>query len=466
MGIFNYNDFLINEALVALSNDIISKLKKVSDILTDNDKEWVDKIIDKSGDNIESSKLDDRNSYFFDLTDDPKYFDMEITKPLSSSIQSFKVGRALKILAPDIPADILSNITSALQSQLDYEIKVVDGNQIIEYYNYDNISPEGTLGRSCMNNMDDEFFFLYSKNDEVVKLAILLDEDEVLLSRALLWKTNIGWIMDRIYYSSDKYEYLFKDWAKENNYILKEEIEDKTGDIKIQLKKSEFEYYPYLDTFKYICLNLNQLSNDDIFGDEDEVGLLESTDGEITPYRNLKLRYQAFHDLSEARWSRDLTAFINYSIDYDKWLDDFISEEMEQFYNYPKDFIDVYGGYIKYNFDKLSLDDIDKDITKDNLSEMIMDFHENYTSKYEDVLDRVIRLRYSKEEGYVSWVDWHDEIYGGEIGSYNSLSKREKDFYDNFMRRYCSIDILNKNLSELYETNYDTYERILYKIGY
>lgn len=138
MKIFHYNEFLINEAVVALSNDIISKLKKVSDLLTDKDKEWVDKIIDKSGENIKSNKLDDKNAYFFDLTDDPKYFDMDIKKPLSSSIQSFKVGRALKIMVPDIPADILSNITSALQSQLDYEIKLVEG--IDSYRNwYENV---------------------------------------------------------------------------------------------------------------------------------------------------------------------------------------------------------------------------------------------------------------------------------------------------------------------------------------
>ena len=74
-------------------------------------------------------------------------------------------------------------------------------------------------------------------------------------------------------------------------------------------------------------------------------------------------------------------------------------------------------------------------------------------------------MRYSKEEGYISWADWHDDIYGGEIGSYQNLSKRGKEFYDNFIRRYCNLDILEENLRKLYNENYTNYERIVYKIA-
>ena len=468
MEIFNYNKFLINEAVVALSNDVISKLKKVSDLLTDKDREWVDKIIDKSGENIESNKLDDRNAYFFDLTDDPKYFDMDITKPLSSSIQSFKVGRALKIMAPDIPTDILSNITSALQSQLDYEIKLVEGDEIILYYTYgNNIDPEGTLGKSCMNNMDEEFFYLYSENKGVVKLAVLLDDDDYLIARALLWKTNIGWVMDRVYYSSDKYEYLFKDWAKDNNYITKREMEinEPKDGIKIELEKSKFDHYPYLDTFNYICFNKKKLSNSDVFYGDDEVAMLNSVDGDFEPFRNVEMSFHnPFTNLTDYKWVRELTTFIEYSIDYKRWLSDFIDEEFESFYTNPEKFLDVYEYFIKHNFNELNLEEIDKDIDIENYKEMILDFQENYTSKYEDILRKVIEMRYSKEEGYVSWADWHYEIYGGDIGSYQNLSRREKEFYDKFIRRYCDLDILEENLRKIHSENYENYERIAYKI--
>lgn len=465
MKIFHYNEFLINEAVVALSNSAVSKLLKVSNLLSDKDKEWVDKIIDISGEDISSDKLDDKNAYYFELTDDPKYFDMEITKPLSSSIQTFKVGRALKIMVPDIPADVLSNIVSALQSEVEGEIKVVEGDEIVEYYTYNDISPEGTIGKSCMNNMDDEFFHLYSENEGIVKLAVLLDEYETLVARALLWNTNIGWVMDRVYYSSDKYEYQFKDWAKRNNYLTKLEMEDEFGVVRIQLDKSDFEYYPYLDTFNYICFNKKQISNDDIFDSGDEVANLNGTDGGFEPVRNVELPFNPIHSLSDYKWATDLTTFINYSIDYERWLDDFISDELDQYYSYPKEFLDVYDGYIKYNFDKLNLEEIDKDIDKDNFKEMILDFHDSYMSKYEDIIKKVIELRYSKEEGYVSWIDWHDEIYGGDIGSYQSLSKREKEYYDNFISRYCELEILNDKLKELYTSNYDNYQRIMYKVS-
>lgn len=465
MKIFHYNDFLINEAVVALSDSAVSKLLKVSNLLSDKDKEWVDKIIDISGEDISSDKLDDKNAYYFELTDDPKYFDMEITKPLSSSIQTFKVGRALKIMVPDIPADVLSNIVSALQSEIEGEIKVVEGDEIVEYYTYNDISPEGTIGKSCMNNMDDEFFHLYSENEGIVKLAVLLDEYETLVARALLWKTNIGWVMDRVYYSSYKYEYQFKDWAKGNNYLTKLEMENEFGVVRIKLDEVKFEHYPYLDTFNYICFNKGELSNDDIFYDDDEVAILNSTDGEFEPERNVELPFNPIHSLSDYKWANDLTTFINYSIDYEKWLDDFISDELEQYYSYPKEFLDVYDGYIKYNFDKLNLEEIDKDIDKDNFKEMILDFHDSYMSKYEDIVRKVIELRYSKEEGYVSWIDWHDEIYSDNIGSYQSLSKREKEYYDNFISRYCKLEIINDKLKELYTSNYDNYQRIIYKVS-
>lgn len=465
MKIFHYNEFLINEAVVALSNSVLSKLLKVSNLLSAKDKEWVDKIIDISGEDISSDKLDDKNAYYFELTDDPKYFDMEITKPLSSSIQTFKVGRALKIMLPDIPADVLSNIVSALQSEVEGEIKVVEGDEIVKYYTYNDISPEGTIGKSCMNNMDDEFFHLYSENEGIVKMAVLLDEYETLVARALLWKTNVGWVMDRVYYSSDKYQYQFKDWAKSNNYLTKLEMEDEFGVVRIQLDKSDFEFYPYLDTFNYICFNKNQLSNDDIFDRSDEVSNLNGTDGGFEVLRNVELPFNPIHSLSEYKWARDLTTFINYSIDYERWLDDFISDELEQYYSYPKEFLDVYDGYIKYNFDKLNLKEIDKDIDKDNFKEMILDFHNSYMSEYEDIIKKVIELRYSKEEGYVSWIDISSCLYGGDIGSYQSLGKWEKEYYDNFISRYCKLEILNKKLKELYTSNYDNYQRIMYKVS-
>lgn len=464
MKIFHYNEFLINESLVTLADNLVYRLMNISNLLPNKDKEWVDKIIGKSNRDISSDKLDDKNDYYFDLTDDPKYLDMKITKPNSSSTQKFKVGRALKTMVPDIPTDILSNIVSALQSASDFEIKIVEGDDIGFYYNYNDISAEGTLGKSCMNEMGDEIFNFYSENKDVVKLAILLDEDEMLIARALLWKTNIGWVMDRVYYASDKYGYQFKDWAKSNNYLISYELESSKSDVKIQLNESDFDKYPYLDTFNCICFNRSELSNDDIFYTEDEVAMLDSVDGSFTPIRNVKLPFEHINNLSDYKWANSLSTFINYSIDYDKWLSDFIDEEFEQFYSYPKEFLDVYDYYIERNFHKLRLEEIDEQINIDNFKEMILGFHENYMSKYEDIIRKVIELRYSKEEGFESWMDWHDEIYGDDIGSYQSLSKREKEHFDRFISNYCELEILNGNLEEIYRSNYDNYERVIYKV--
>lgn len=473
MNIFDYNDFLINEAVVSLSNDVLSKLLKTSLLLDEREQEWIDKIINVSGEDISSDKLDDKNAYYFDLTDDPKYFNMEVhkPKPLAISTQTFKVGRVFKIMVPDIPADVLSNIVSALQSAPIANIKVVEDYDIIKYYTYNastpnDISPEGTIGKSCMNNKDNEFFYLYSKNKGIVKLAILLDEYETLIARALIWKTDLGWVMDRVYYSSDKYLYQFKDWAKHNGYLYSSDIENDGHRMEIQLNEVKFKYYPYLDTFKYICFNKKQLSNYDIFDDDDEVAYLNSTEGSFELVRNCKNRFIALNSLSEYEISDDLVTFIDYSINYEKWLNAIISDDIDYYSDEPEDFLDSYYSYIIDKFNELNLKEIDKDINKDNIREMILRFKDSYVSKYDDIVDKVINLKYSKEGEYRSWKDWHDEIYGEGAIPYFKLRKSEKEFYENFIMRFCELEILNDKLRELYNSDYDSYLEFMAHLGY
>ncbi len=167
-------------------------------------------------------------------------------------------------------------------------IKVVEGRDILKWYledNYRVINCEryGTLWASCMRQLDkNKYLSLYTKNPGI-KMLILLTDDNKLSARALLWDdvTDINGksykIMDRIYSINDHDVHFLKDWAKENGYIHKMDQNAKSEryfivddnptalNLSVKLTKSDFEYYPYLDTFKFFDERKGCLSNSDFY---------------------------------------------------------------------------------------------------------------------------------------------------------------------------------------------------------
>lgn len=163
-----------------------------------------------------------------------------------------------------------------------YSFKVVTGDEIAHYYNDDQYSRKhgqnGSLWGSCMKDSPSNYFDIYTKNPDQVSMLIMLDEDEQVLGRALIWK-DISFdgvrhdFMDRIYYVRDSDCELFKDYARKNDMVFKarQSYDHKNGfiidgneigcDIKIELGKYDFSYYPYVDTFTFMTGDV--LSNDE-----------------------------------------------------------------------------------------------------------------------------------------------------------------------------------------------------------
>jgi len=161
------------------------------------------------------------------------------------------------------------------------KLKIVSGSEIKKYYHQDyyhifNGMRFGSLWNSCMRQPERNMFLdLYSEN-ECIKMLVLLDDDERVKSRALLWNGvqdkngNKYNFMDRIYSFYDHDVNFFIDWAKENGYIYKHQQNAKSessfikdndvevAKLSIKLDNFDFDYYPYLDTFKY-------MTNDGIF---------------------------------------------------------------------------------------------------------------------------------------------------------------------------------------------------------
>jgi hypothetical protein len=168
--------------------------------------------------------------------------------------------------------------------------------EIGHWYSYRNYKERaGSLGSSCMSNVNPDYFDIYISNPDVCELVILKSEedDSLIVGRALLWTLSDGKkFMDRIYTIKDSDVQLFRDWAKENGWYTKQYnsssdsglanapdgMQVDLGKITVNIKRGMYEAYPYLDTLKYFNPGSGTLSNRRGSGEE---YTLESTDGDI-----------------------------------------------------------------------------------------------------------------------------------------------------------------------------------------
>lgn len=174
------------------------------------------------------------------------------------------------------------------------KLEVVEGSDISKYYledNYFNLNGmvAGTLWNSCMRQRErNSFMKLYDINPNI-KMLILITPEGKIKARALLWESGVKdpktgeeyKIMDRIYTFYDHDVDTFKRWADERGYIYKWRQDAKSElffnidgkkkilRLKVDLNCEGLNYYPYLDTFKFMKMNFNNnfnsFSNTDLF---------------------------------------------------------------------------------------------------------------------------------------------------------------------------------------------------------
>jgi hypothetical protein len=153
--------------------------------------------------------------------------------------------------------------------------KVVEGEDIRKYYHYSTYNDESSsLGSSCMKyERCQKFLDIYVKNTGLISMVLMLNEDNMLLGRALLWKNDDFKVMDRIYTEND--EMLvphFKNWADKNGFMYKKNQNWHTTQVFINKGREEvhqisfnvtgdYSYYPYFDTFKFYDEKSGTLSN-------------------------------------------------------------------------------------------------------------------------------------------------------------------------------------------------------------
>ena len=209
--------------------------------------------------------------------------------------------------------EIFNNLYKSALNKINFELKVVDGELIKKYYYESTYSDSrGSLGSSCMKYSNcQNFFNIYIDNKDIVKMLIMLDNDGLLLGRALLWNFDDYKVMDRIYTINDEeLAYHFKKWALEKGYMYKHEQKwNNTLAFEINGKKTEHEFciklpfydysrYPYLDTFKFLDREKGMLYN---YIPHDNIQTICAPDGRWYPSDFLALDFitKLYHNRGE-----------------------------------------------------------------------------------------------------------------------------------------------------------------------
>jgi hypothetical protein len=190
-----------------------------------------------------------------------------------------KPGSFVTKLFKDIPSKEVEKFSNLYRSQANkpsFTFSIVKGETIRGYYHFESYASEkGSLGASCMKHDEcQDWFDLYVTNTSTISMLVLVDRQDRLVGRSLLWETGDYKIMDRIYTVDDEnFSFFFKRWADENGYLYKREQKwnntmsfesdgsRKDLNIGIKLDYVNFDHYPYLDTFKFLCLDNQTIYN-------------------------------------------------------------------------------------------------------------------------------------------------------------------------------------------------------------
>ena len=269
-------------------------------------------------------------------TDDQRQLNLFI-QPLSRNTEIYhknrtniKVGRLVRKLFGSKFSDVeIEKFVNQYKSIMDNKIlnfEIWEGYKIISGYQSKNYTYDGSSSNSLLNScMNDELHLIDFYQYVPVKLLVLLNNDDHIFGRALIWQTDRGLFMDRVYTAFDQDYYKFIDYASKNGIIYKKE--NKSGPqieyvkdgksswftMKIRLKfniedfsREEFtdkvRDIPYMDTFIYgqkdILSNYEPLDN--------KYYVLTDTDGEpleVIPQYDINGQRIETDELDNYEWS-------------------------------------------------------------------------------------------------------------------------------------------------------------------
>ena len=271
----------------------------------------------------------------------------EISTGQGNSVKRFsnrnqiKIGKFVTSVLGPVPAKELEDFVNKLKSSKDrgLEIKIVEGEEIKKYYRTEALTTiasytHSEIMRSCMRDKEKvkpNVFDIYTKNPESCKMAVMLDENGGLLSRAILWKVDNSqkthkneyfggpstdggklnlpesfWFMDRVYSVENWMDKSMYDWADKKGYVSKRGnwgnrniVFNGVGghcEMEVDVKKIAYKGFPYMDTFIYYDVKNGKLRNFDApgfkgFGLQSTAGNYGTTTGTGPVLRNYIRRF-------------------------------------------------------------------------------------------------------------------------------------------------------------------------------
>ena len=185
----------------------------------------------------------------------------ENDKYASKKRQSMKIGRFFKKIYPDIDnveIEKLQNNYKAnwINIHKSEMVIIIKGEDIRYWYFEDHYKyGGGSLNNSCMRYSHSQYRFdIYCENQNKIAQVIIMDENDKLLARAMLWRLDEPAdkiYLDRIYSIDRKYEQIILNHAKEQTWLSFDL--SPINKMKVYVKKNygEPSKNPYMDTFKY-----------------------------------------------------------------------------------------------------------------------------------------------------------------------------------------------------------------------
>jgi hypothetical protein len=174
-------------------------------------------------------------------------------------IRKLFTDKAVKLFK-ESDLDCFNNIyKSHFNTELEFEL--LDRHYIKDVYEMERKSGGSSLNSSCMNG-DSEYLDIYQACKSL-SILILRDKEGLLCGRALVWNADDLILIDRIYVSDDYMFQMFFDYAQKKQMVRKYEqsYANKATWLKPNGEKftkyfnietdTDFEAYPYIDTFSY-----------------------------------------------------------------------------------------------------------------------------------------------------------------------------------------------------------------------
>lgn len=334
--------------------------------------------------------------------------------------------------------DFVNEYKSTFDSLGKPKFILLKGDDIKWAYLEDNYAKlTGQLGQSCMRYKNCQSFFnIYTENPDVCQLLVLKSDEGKVKGRALIWTLDNGTkYMDRIYTNDDSDKNLFIKWCEENN--IDKNYTNYPGNMKVIVGRSDYNEYPYMDTFNIFDISGTYLSNN-TSEDRNNVLELQSTSG-------------GYSELDSGVWSDTYGEYIDpeYAV-YAENIEDYVHCDDATYLEYK--------GIWLYNPENV--------VWSEYHNAWLYDYDSVYSEILQDSLWKQKNLiEFQNKDGEIDWVPkeqthLYKEIDGEyystdyKINPYTDKYQFINDFSDELEEEfgtYSKDEIFNKLLDKLIE---------------